>query len=76
MRRISSSSSSSEKPLEFKDTDDDVDAEEDDDLNTVCNGYFYDKRGPKCDWIDCIVWKKWLHNNCNKDGAKFPKCRG
>lgn len=36
----------------------DDDDETDDDLDDICascNGCYYDKRGPKVDWVQCVI---------------------
>ncbi|GFV62583.1 hypothetical protein TNCV_3722821 [Trichonephila clavipes] len=35
------------------------------DFCAVYKGYFYVKKGTKCDWIQCIECNKWLHEDCN-----------
>ncbi|GFY43682.1 hypothetical protein TNIN_4771 [Trichonephila inaurata madagascariensis] len=41
------------------------DEDNNDDLRDVYKEYFYDKKGPKCDWIQCIECNIWLHEYCN-----------
>jgi hypothetical protein len=74
-RRVSWSSSSEEIPLDI--SGDSFDENNDDDFCTVCKRYFYAKKGLKCDWIQCIKCKKWLHKNCNGDHLHCAKiCAG
>lgn len=35
-----------------------------DDFCAICDGFYFDKKGPKVDWICCVVCKKWLHETC------------
>ncbi|GFX34591.1 hypothetical protein TNCV_3658291 [Trichonephila clavipes] len=55
-RRISLYSSSEELPLGI--SGDSFDEDNNDDLCAVYKGYFYAKKGPKCDWIQCIECNK------------------
>uniref|UniRef100_T1IE75 Uncharacterized protein n=1 Tax=Rhodnius prolixus TaxID=13249 RepID=T1IE75_RHOPR len=59
-KRKDSSSSASSAPDNLVMTSGESDIEEeDDDFCIECKGYFCDRKGPKCDWLQCITCKKW-----------------
>jgi hypothetical protein len=61
--------------LPKSDSDDNMDDDDDDDdFCVVCNGYFYAKDGPKCDWIQFVSCSKWLHEDCSSDSLHYTKC--
>uniref|UniRef100_T1HJE5 Uncharacterized protein n=1 Tax=Rhodnius prolixus TaxID=13249 RepID=T1HJE5_RHOPR len=58
-KRKDSSSSSSSAPDNLVMTSGESDIEEeDDDFCIECKGYFYDRKGPKCDWLQCTTCKR------------------
>lgn len=54
-------------------TDLDIDGDPDD-YCVNCKGYYYDKNGPKVDWICCVKCKKWLHETCTTSDTTCNKC--
>uniref|UniRef100_T1IEC7 Zinc finger PHD-type domain-containing protein n=1 Tax=Rhodnius prolixus TaxID=13249 RepID=T1IEC7_RHOPR len=69
--RKDSSSSASSAPDNLVMTSGESDIEEeDDDFCIECKGYFYDRKGPKCDWLQCITCKRWLHEICIAKNVK------
>ena len=32
----------------------------------ICELYYYDKKGSKCDWVKTTCCKKWIHEDCVK----------
>lgn len=55
----------SKKVVELTSSDTDNSENGDDDRCKECHEYYYVTR-EECDWIMCIVCKKWLHENCTK----------
>lgn len=77
VKRESSISSDSEiEEIVLHDESDD-DAENDlDDENycCVCNGYYFDKKGPKVEWVKCVRCHKWFHETCGDNPDICQKC--
>lgn len=66
-RKRSSSITSSDESDETLVVELDDDDDSDDDLENICgkcNRCYYDKKGPKVDWIQCVRCHRWLHETC------------
>lgn len=70
----SSSSSDTEIEVETKESDDSEIEFEESDWSANCNGYFMDKKGPKCDWIQCVSCSKWVHEICTPSDRFCDDC--
>lgn len=70
---ITSSNGSDETLVVELDDDDDSD----DDLENICgkcNRYYYDKKGPHVDWIQCVRCHRWLHETCTSNPDICDDC--
>ncbi|CAH2107507.1 unnamed protein product [Euphydryas editha] len=67
------SNDTEEEVIEFAD-DDDTDNDDSDNICALCNGNYYDKTGPKVDWIQCIRCKKWVHETCASNPDICDNC--
>ncbi|CAH1960514.1 unnamed protein product [Acanthoscelides obtectus] len=64
--RFDSSSSESETEVvtqESGESEIEVDRSE---ICAECGGYYFDKKGPKCDWIQCTRCSDWIHEICTR----------
>ena len=50
------------------------DSKNKDNFCKVCNGYFYDKNGIKCDWIRCTKCRGWVHEVCTPSQRFCQAC--
>ncbi|CAH2010540.1 unnamed protein product [Acanthoscelides obtectus] len=39
-----------------------------------CGGYYFDKKGPKCDWIQCTRCSDWIHEICTRSDLYCKDC--
>lgn len=68
------SSDTEEEIVLDDDSDVDLNEEYDDNYCSICNGYYYDKKRCKVDWIECVRCHKWLHITCSQIPDICPKC--
>lgn len=40
----------------------------------VCNGYYFDKKGPKVEWVKSVRCQKWFHETCGDNPDICKKC--
>lgn len=46
--------------------DEEIDTD-DENYCCVCNGYYFDKNGPKVEWVKCVRCQKWFHETCGNN---------
>lgn len=73
-QRIRESSESSIEQISLCDDSDDDVKDDDDDYCVICNGYYYDKKGPNVEWIQCVRCHRWLHDTCSEIPDMCPEC--
>ena len=70
----SSSSSDTETEVELKESDDSELEFDESDFCASCKGCYMDKKGPKCDWIQCVSCSKWVHEICTPSDRFCDDC--
>lgn len=74
-KRIESSSScSSSVEMSIHSTDDYDDIIDESEYCKRCNGYYFDKKGPKCDWLQCLKCLRWVHEICTSSASFCEDC--
>lgn len=71
---ITSSDDSENNDVIMQLDDDDETDDEMDNICAKCNRCYYDKKGPKVDWIQCVRCQRWLHETCTSNPDICDSC--